>query len=330
MELTPDKQTELGKDKMTTQTKATLIREYTKHIGEMLETEHLAKTIRDGMNTDINKNDVVISTRYYDAGVFVADPIYKQKERQRTYKNEQGVKETEYWNEDGEELPNPYTEIVRDNDEQSRCKSLSVKCKGGADSREERRIKVKKLCLMSWDNEKNQYPRQSGNIIFREREVDFAGQYRYELEYFTGFLENPERYAGVVTDARLREARKMKTLLEELVKVPPFKCFYDEKYGFLIKREIRMTQVVFAPAVAGLGFGSRVGHDTYVTKGLMAGNIKKGLLETMETAEKNFMEHVEKRDVAFGEELIAVAMNPDRVDGLVAKFGVDAVEKTFG
>jgi hypothetical protein len=329
MELIPDKQTNLGKDKMTTQqTRATLLKEYTKHLTEMLETEHLANTIREGMDTEINTGDIVISTRYYDAGVFVVDPLYKQVEKQKTHKNADGTKWVERWDEDGEQIPNPYMEIVRDNDETSRSKSLSVKCKGGAGSREEKRVKVKKLCLMAWDSKKNQYPRQSGNIIFREKEVDFRTIYGYELEYFTRFVERPEEYPMISNDERMEEARKMKAILEELVKVPPFKCFYDEKYGFLIKRVIRMTQVVFAPAVFGLG--SKAGGNTFSTQIQMSGDITKKINDDMKSKEDNFKAHIEKRDLAFGEELIAVAMNPDRVESIVAKFGVDAVEKTFG
>jgi hypothetical protein len=328
-DLISDKQTNLGKDKMTTQqTKATLIREYTKHITEMLEIEHLANTIREGMDTEINTGDIVISTRYYDAGVFVVDPLYKQVEKQKTHKNADGTKWVERWDEDGEELPNPYTEIVKDNDENSRSKSLSVKCKGGVGSREEKRVKVKKLCLMAWDSKKNQYPRQSGNIIFREREVDFRLIYGYELEYFTRFIERPADYQGIANDGRLEEARKMKAILEQLVKVPSFRCFYDEKYGFLIKRVIRMTQVVFAPASFGLG--SKAGTDSLTTRIHMTSDIQTKINDDMKTKEDNFKAHIEKRDLAFGEELVAVAMNPDRVESIVAKFGVDAVEKTFG
>jgi hypothetical protein len=312
----------------TQQTKATLIREYTKHITEMLETEHLANTIREGMDTDINTGDVVISTRYYDAGVFVVDPLYKKRERQHTYLEPDGVRRTRFWEEDGAQIPNPYIEIVKDNEETSRSKSLSVKCKGGLGSREEKRVKVKKLCLMAWDSNKNQYPRQSGNIIFREREVDFELIYRNELEYFTNFIENPSNYQGIANSERLGEARKMKAVLEQLVKVPSFKCFYDEKYGFLIKRVIRMTQVIFAPA--SFGFGSKAGTDSFSTRIHMTGDIQTKIVEDMKTKEDNFKAHLEKRDLAFGEELIAVAMNPDRVEAIVEKFGVEGVEKTFG
>lgn len=329
MEITPTKQTELGKDKMMTpqQRKTTLLKEYNKHTADLIETEHLAHTIRLGMETNIQKNDIVISTRYYDAGVFVADPVYKQKERQRTYKNERGVKQTDYWTEDGEELPNPYTELVEDNDRESRCKSLSVKSRGGEGSREERRIKVKKLCLMAWDDEKNEYPRQSGHIIFREKTLSFGDKYTNTLEYFREVMENQERYEPILSGERMREMRRMIPILEHLVTIPPFPCFFDEKYGFLIKREIRMTKVVYAPAEFGLG--SKTGADWTAEEKLLGDPVKK-VKEEIEKTEKDFADHIERRPIEFGEELLMVAMNPDRIDGIVGKYGKDAVEKTFG
>lgn len=309
--------------------KATLLREYQNYIGDTIEIDHLVKTIRDGMQTNISRDDVVISTRYYDAGVFVVDPIYKKRERQQTYKDEQGVKHTRYWEEDGEELPNPYNEWVKNNDEDSRCASLSVKCSEGAfGSREEKRVKVKKLCLMSWDDAKNSYPRQSGNIIFRERTMSFAHKYAYDYAYVSGFEERFKDFPQIATEQRIAETRRVKAILDQLVSIPPFPAYYDEKYGFLIKREIRMTKIVYAPTEFGLG--SRNGHDNFVTRGLMMGDPLEDIKKEIEEKQKNLQAHIEKRDVAFGEELVAVAMNPDRVGGIVEKYGVDAVEKTFG
>jgi len=313
---------------MTTQQqrKTALLKEYNKHISEMIETEHIANTIRDGMDTDISVHDVVISTRHYDAGVFVIDPIYKRKERQQTYRDEHGVKHTRYWEEDGEEMPNPYVEMVRDSDEGSRLK-LSVKCNGGFGSREERRIKVRKLCLMSWDSEKNEYPRQSLPIIFREKTISFAESYGGDLRYFQSILNRGEEFGEYMNPDRLQEVRRMIRILEGLVAIPPFSCFYDEKYGFLIKREIRMRQVVFSTTAFGLG--SKKGTGWGAEQKILGDALNK-IEEGAKEKEKNFTEHVEKRPIEFAEELVAVAMNPDRIDSIVEKYGVDAVEKTFG
>ena len=62
----------------------------------------------------------------------------------------------------------------------------------------------------------------------------------------------------------------------------------------------------------------------------MVGDPLEDIKKEIEEKQKNLQAHIEKRDVAFGEELVAVAMNPDRVGGIVEKYGVDAVEKTFG
>jgi len=314
---------------MDAKKKATLLREYQNYLGDTIEIEHLAKTIREGMNTDIKTHDVVISTRYYDAGVFVVDPTYKMRERQQTYRDAQGVKRTRFWEEEGDETPNPYTEWVTNNDERSRCASLSVKCREGeAGSRQEKRIKVKKLCLMAWDETTNSYPRQSGNIIFRERTMSFRQKYEWEYEYSRTFAERFKDFPQIATEERLENAKRMTSILKTLIEIPPFSCFYDEKYGFLLKREIRMQQVIFAPALCGLG--SKRGTDDYVTRELMMGDPKETMKKQIETNQDNFKKHVEKRDLAFGEELVAVAMNPDRVGGLVEKYGVEAVEQTFG
>jgi hypothetical protein len=89
-----------------------------------------------------------------------------------------------------------------------------------------------------------------------------------------------------------------------------------------------MSKIVYAPAEFGLG--SKNGGDYYSTREVLIGDPLGDIKKEIEEKQKNFKEHMEKRDLAFGEELVAVAMNPDRVGGIVEKYGVDAVEKTFG
>jgi hypothetical protein len=265
------------------------------------------------MDADIHTGDTVISTRYYDAGVFVCDPIYKKRERQETTRDEQGNKHTRFWEEDGEEIPQPYTETVRDNDDDSRCASLSVKCaRGTAGSREEKRIKVKKLNLMGWDEERNSYPRMSGNIIFRQRTLSFADTYRHSLDYFKGIAENRPAW---MSDDQHENAVRYSRILSRLAEIPPFICFYDEKYGFLVKRAIQMTRIVYAPVVA-----PSISSAVVVAQAQVEDKVKA------------FAEHIDRREateVSFKEAVVMEAMKPDRVGVIVEKHGIDGVEQTF-
>jgi hypothetical protein len=305
---------------MDSNKKALLMKEFVRNSTAMIDINHLAKTIREGMNTDVQARDVVISTRYYDAGVFVIDPLYKVRERQETTRDADGVRHTRYWEEQGDEIPNPYEETVKDNNEESRCASLSVKCKkGSAGSRVEKRVKVKKLCLMSWDEHKNEYPRMSGNIIFRQRTLNFAEEYKHNYQYYKGFVETPSSYGSIATEERLDEARRMKEVLERVMAIPPFVCFWDDKYGFLVKREIRMNRIVFAPEDNGLGKFNTIRLPDPLTE------MDKEVAQKV----KDFEAHLDKRNIEFGEELTAVAMCPERIEGIVEKHGVEGVEKTF-
>jgi hypothetical protein len=320
MELAPTNQINSPANKMTTQTKASFIRDFTARAGEMVNVEHLAKTIREGMRTDIAVGDIVISTCYYDAGVFVVDPLHRIVEKQRTHRNPDGTKWVERWEEDGEEISNPYPEIVKDNDPKSRSASLSVKCKENDEgSRTEMRVKVKKLCLMRWDEETQSYPRMSQNIIFRSTTMDFAEVYKNDLNYYTGILTSPEKQA-YLNPKMIERARTYKAVLERLALIPPFPCFYDEKYGFLIKRELRMSKIVYANEGIGHQQGEvlRTGFHSHTDKAV------DDLTSTMEA-------QMRVREASgFNNEIVEVAMNPDRVESIVEKFGIDAVEKTFG
>lgn len=297
---------------MTTQTKASFIRDFTARAGEMVDVEHIAKTIREGMATDIETGDIVISTRYYDAGVFVADPIYEKVERQRTHREPDGTKWVERWEEQGKQLPNPYPEVVKRNDPKSRSASLTIKCKKYEEgSQTEMRVKVKKLCLMRWDEETQSYPRQSQDIIFRQKTMDFADEYENSLNYYTRILRDTEQRA-FMNPKQIEKAEQYKAVLERLIQVPPFACFYDEKYGFLVKRDLRMKKIVYTSAHINRDFEAPT---------------EKAITQLTEDLEA----HLKVREASgFNNEIVEVAMNPARVESIVEKFGVDAVEKTFG
>lgn len=278
-----------------------LIKEYTKHITATLDLDALAKTIKDGFQTDVKTGDFVITTDPYNAGVFAIDPIYKQRHRRETTKVN-GVKHTRHWLEDGDLIENPYTEkvIVRTS---GNGNTMSVKAGNG---RDERRIKVRKLNLLGWDDKTNSYPRMSAPIIFRQKLLSFAEHYRHELEYF-----------GVEREWMTQEQKDIRIqrceLLTRLVAIPPFLCYYDEKYGFLLRRELNVRQIVMVSAPRNL---SLYGKEDVVKK-------------EIEKEVKVFKDHFEKRgDIK--EEVVMEAMKPSRVEVVLEKHGFEGVDATYG
>lgn len=278
-----------------------LIKEYTKHITATLDLDALAKTIEDGFQTDVKTGDFVITTDPYNAGVFAIDPIYKQRHRRETTKVD-GVKHTRHWLEDGDLIENPYTEkvIVRTS---GNGNTMSVKAGNG---RDERRIKVRKLNLLGWDATTNSYPRMSAPIIFRQKLLSFADHYRHELEYFR--VER-EWMTQEQKDARIQRCE----LLTRLTAIPPFLCYYDEKYGFLLRRELNVRQIVMVSAPRNL---SLYGEADVVKK-------------EIEKEVKVFKDHFEKRgDIK--EEVVMEAMKPSRVEVVLEKHGTDGLDATYG
>jgi hypothetical protein len=205
---------------------------------------------------------------------------------------------------------------VKDNDKESRCASLSVKAKkDDPDARQEKRVKVRKLCLFRWNAETNSYPTMSGDIIFRQKIMSFADEHGSMLRYYKTLLASPDRLAWL-SEARVGEVRKYVEVLERLVAIPPFQCFWDDKYGFLVKREIRMSRIVYA------------------TTEMLA--VERGVEGRVEDAKKkvveDFVEAMEKReahDTSFKEAVVMEAMKPERVEKIVEKHGIDGVEQTF-
>lgn len=303
---------------MNKETKQRLINEFTKHSTAMVDVEHIAQTLLEGMDTDIQTGDIVISTNYYDGGMFIVPELKKPRRRQETKTNAQGNKETDVWWEDVV-VPNPYEENVKDNDPNSRLASLSVRTKkDDPDARKEKRVKVRKLCLFRWDEETNSYPTISGDIIFRQKLMSFADEHRFELNYYRTIVDMRERNEEIYGGERLVEARKHLELLERLVSIPPFQCFYDEKYGFLVKRKIRMNRIVCAENWTNTPFVSKSIHS------LINDEVKQEV--------KNFKEHLETReskDVEFKEDIVRTTFRPDRIEKILEKHGQDGLEKTF-
>jgi hypothetical protein len=141
-------------------------------------------------------------------------------------------------------LPNPYTErVIKPKKGESRM-NLTVRAQKGKNEEEEAydelRLKVKKLCLLDWDEETQSYPRQSVDIIFRQRNINFAELYADDIRYCEvslqrGWLPNDDAVAFV---------KESLNTLKTLASIPPFLAFCDRKYGFLIKRSLAINRIV--------------------------------------------------------------------------------------
>lgn len=305
---------------MDSKTKQRILAEFAKHQTAMVDIDHLAQTITEGMDTDIKEGDTVISTNYYEGGMFIVPRLTIARDRQETTRTEDGGRQVRMW---VEEVPtaNPYREWVRDNREDSRCASLSVKCKeGSAGAREEMRVKVRKLCLFRWCEATQSYPTQSQDIIFRSRLMSFADEHRHQTAYFRRVLNDPA--LAHLGEARQEEARAKLRVLERLNAIPPFSCFYDDKYGFLVKRSIRPARIVVAES-----------HPVLSVERSVDGLVAQAVAVQVATLE----EHLDRREALaradgraeFKEQIVVEAMKPERVEALLVKHGDDAVERQF-
>jgi hypothetical protein len=292
---------------------ADLIKTFNAHATEMLDIRHLHKVIQDGMETDIQKHDFVITTKEYDSSIFVCDPLIKQKARQRTELNEHGVRAVRHYTEEIEML-NPYTERVVDTALDSRVKMTVKADKADTTARDERRVKVRKLNLLSWDEDKNEYPRQSEPIIFRQKMVSFNDIHQHRLRYYENLIATRPEW---VTPAWMREAEAAVPLLRHLISIPPFLAYADEKYGFLVKRRLAMSRIV-------LNHGWR-GGATYDAKNEAKKQIETDVAVMVAKAEAR----VPDGDLSFRETVVKEAMKPERVETLVDKHGVDGAEASF-
>jgi len=221
----------------TTMSQKDIKKAFKAHSIAMLDINHLYKTIKEDFATDIKVGDYVISTDFYDSSIFVVDPLVKTSVVQRRGVVN-GVR-TKINQVVSKQLSNPYEENVIK--PEGGMKNITIKAKEKEKgSFTELRIKVKKLCLLDWDEITQTYPRQSIDIIFRQRNINFAELYGKEKKYCeyaltSKYLTNESDIAKLQEDLRI---------LNLLISIPPFLAFYDRKYGFLIKRELKMTRVI--------------------------------------------------------------------------------------
>lgn len=290
-----------------------LIKTFNTHATAMLDIRHLHKVIQDGMETDIQKHDFVITTVEYDSSIFVCDPVIKQKDRQITELNQHGVRAVRHYTEDIE-MPNPYTERVVDTARDSRVKMTVKADKADTTARDERRIKVRKLNLLSWDSDKNEYPRQSEPIIFRQKMVSFNDIHQDRLRYYENLIATRPQW---VTPAWMKEAEEAIPILRHLISIPPFLAYADGKYGFLVKRRLAMSRIVLNHGWTG---GSSEDAKNEAKKQIatdVAGMVAK--------AEAR----VPDGDLSFRETVVKEAMKPERVEVLLEKHGSDGMEASF-
>jgi hypothetical protein len=212
------------------------------------------------------------------------------------------------------EMPNPYTERVVDTARDSRVKMTIKADKADTTARDERRIKVRKLNLLSWDKEKNEYPRQSEPIIFRQKMVDFSEEHMVRLRYYERLIANREHW---VTDAWMKQAEEAVAILRHIVSIPPFLAYADAKYGFLVKRRLAMSRIVMNEGWSG---GS-------------SEDAKNEAKKQIETKVAYMVARADARvpdgDISFRETIVKEAMKPERVETLVDKHGVDGAEASF-
>ena len=298
----------------TVRLNADLIKTFHAHATAMLDIRHLHKVIQDGMQTDIQKNDFVITTREYDSSIFVCDPLIKHTMRSRTELNQHGVRVVVPY-EENTEMPNPYTERVVDTARDSRVKMTVKADKADTTARDERRIKVRKLNLLSWDAEKNGYPRQSEPIIFRQKMVDFSEEHMVRLRYYERLIANREHW---VTDAWMKEAEESVAILRHIVGIPPFLAYADAKYGFLVKRRLAMSRIVLTEGWSG-------DYSSSPAKTAVKKEIETKVAYMVARADAR----IPDGDISFRETVVKEAMKPERVGTLVDKHGVDGAEASF-
>ena len=275
-----------------------LKKRFTELATNLIDLQSITRAIEDGLNTDVKEGDYVIGTGIYNSGVFVVDPVYKDKLVRGEYRK---VK-----------LPNPYEERVTDSDPQSRL-TISVKTyKDDPDARTERRVKVKKLNLLDWDEENNCYPRHSEYIIFREHIIDFKEKYECDLRSINYMLREMPTHPHVVRNKSDLERDKL--LLERLIEIPPFKAYSDRKYGILVKREIAMNRIILKKV-----------KDPEL-RDLPKRKLRKAVEEEVEGMIKRADERKGEAD-NFHEAIVMEAFKPERVMNRLETYGEEALEE---
>ena len=270
--------------------KRDLFKTFRQKATDMLELEHLISIIGQGLNTDIKIGDCVITTTTYDSSIFKCDKLFKNKK----------------------ELPNPYIEMVVKTPRNHRTPGMSV-IAGRNDEHafEEKRIKVRKVNLLDWDEKTNFYPYSSQPIIFRQKNIDFRHEYERDLNWWRN--NQDDQY---MTEAMKVEARKNIPVLEKLIQVPPFLAYYDDKYGFLVKRDLMPTRIVFPHGISPFASSVKEVVDRAV-------DVQVKQMETTASV------RVPMTADTFREAVMMEAMKPERMEQLVEKHGIDGAELTF-
>ena len=249
----------------------------------MVDIANVCDVVKKGYGGDLEMDDYVISTGLYDGSVFQVVREVKRDSRGREKV--------------GEFIENPYTENV------VKSEKLNITRKANKDENgwDEKRVKVYKLSLISWSERTQTFPRISHPIVFRQKIIDFKQEYQWEMNTINRIL-NDEK----TTKSQKDDAKKYMLLFDELLKIEPFSAFYDDKYGFLVKREINFTPIVIGKSMSAKNY-----YD-----------------EEIESNRKMIMESNKSKE-EFKEQVIAGALHPDRVEYLINKYGIEEGMSTF-
>ena len=249
----------------------------------MLDTKHLTTMLKSGMNTEIGVGDYVISSRAYDGSIFAITPLGTEQRPK----------------------PNPYAEIVKP----SSVINLTIKAReGDVGAKTELRIKVRKMNLLGWDERTQCFPIQSDFIIFRQEVVNPRIKYQHEVTFWTNLLTN-----YTLNAERKKTAEDNLAVLNDLLQVPPFVCFGNDKYGVLFKTELNMTRIVRE-------------HTAHVD----LPSLEKAKVLIEGEVEKKCATLVDKHQETRADRKEAIPMNvfhPDRIERMMTKHGEDYLDR---
>lgn len=249
---------------------------------EMLDTKHLTKMLTSGMKTEIGVGDYVISSRAYDGSIFTITPLGTERRPK----------------------PNPYQERVKP----SSLINLTVKARrDDEDAKTELRIKARKMNLLGWDDTTQCFPIQSDYIIFRQEVVNPRSKYQQEATFWLNLITN-----YTLNAERKKTAEDNLAVLNELLQVPPFVCFGNDKYGVLFKTELNMTRIV----------------REHTTVDLPSLEQARRMIDS--EVEKKCDTLVDKHQETRADRKEAIPMNvfhPDRIERMMEKHGEDYLDK---
>lgn len=298
----------------TASQKRDLLKTFREKATEMVELEYITSIIRDGLNTDIKVGDCVITTTTYDSSIFKCDKLTKTKYKKRWVMRDGRRVQEPY--EEEEELPNPYTERVVLTSNRHRTPGMSVKG-SGEEAYDEWRIKVRKVNLLGWDERTNFYPYSSQPIIFRQKNVDFRQDLEKSLRYWQHKATSNDAW---ITEEMRQEAIRHIPIVQRLMEIPPFRAYFDHKYGFLVKRDLMPTRLVFPHGISPWG---QVHAETMMNAHAQAVDVQVSQMEAVASV------RVPMTADTFREAVLQEAMKPERMEKLVEKHGIDGAELTF-